>query len=37
MSQVLFGFLGVVTSGVTLPFDEVYVSSSLFFVRDYRL
>ena len=37
MSQVSFGFPGIVTSGVTLPFDEVYVSSSLSFVRDYRL
>ena len=35
MSQVLFAFPGVVTSGISFPFDEVYVSSSLSFVSDY--
>ena len=36
MSQISFRFPGVVTCGVTLPFDKVYVSSSLSFVRNYR-
>ena len=36
MSQVLFGFPGIVSGGISLPFDEVNIASSLSFVRDYR-
>ena len=37
MSQVLFRFPGVVSSGVAFPFDEVNMSSSLSFVSDHHL
>ena len=36
MSQVSFGFPGIVTGGISLPFDEVNIASSLSLVRDYR-
>ena len=36
MSQVSFGFPGIVSSGISFPFDEVNIASSLSFVRDYR-
>ena len=37
MSQILFRFPGVVSSGIAFPFDEVNMSSSLSFVSDYCL
>ena len=36
MSQISFGFPGIVSGGISLPFDEVNIASSLSFVRDYR-
>ena len=36
MSQVSFRFPGIVSSGISLPFDEANIASSLSFVRDYR-
>ena len=36
MSQVSFRFPGVVTGGMSSPFDEVYMSSSLSFVSNYH-
>ena len=37
MSQISFGFPRIVTGGISFPFDEVYISSSLSFVSDYCL
>ena len=36
MSQVLFRFPGIVSSGISLPFYEVNIASSLSFVCDYH-
>ena len=35
MSQVSFVFPGIVSGGISLPFDEVNIASSLSFMRDY--